>query len=117
MADFGYWGEAVGRGLGWPDQSFRSAYARNRRSATDSTIEDSAVADALFTSVPSSLKWSGTTARSAPAAHGERRERRCQLESLAQDRREVLDAKFAGWHRSFASAGSRSPSAEAATIA
>jgi hypothetical protein len=62
MADFGYWGEAVGRGLGWPEQSFRSAYARNRRAATDSAIEDSAVADALFKSVPPSLKWSGTTA-------------------------------------------------------
>ena len=31
MADFAYWGEAVGRALGWPEQSFRSAYARNRR--------------------------------------------------------------------------------------
>jgi hypothetical protein len=61
MADFGYWGEAVGRGLGWPEQSFRSAYARNRRVATDSSIDDSAVADALFRSVPSTLKWSGTT--------------------------------------------------------
>ena len=62
MADFSYWGEAVGRGLGWPEQSFRSAYARNRRAATDSTIDDSAIAEALFSSVPSSLKWSGTTA-------------------------------------------------------
>ncbi len=61
MADFGYWGEAVGRGLGWPEQSFRSAYSRNRRVATDSVLEDSAVADALFRSVPSSLKWSGAT--------------------------------------------------------
>jgi hypothetical protein len=61
MADFGYWGEAVGRGLGWPEHSFRSAYARNRRAATDSVIEDSAVADALFQSVPPTLKWSGAT--------------------------------------------------------
>ena len=59
MADFAYWGEAVGRALGWPEQSFRSAYARNRRIATDNSIDDSAVADALFGSVPSSLKWSG----------------------------------------------------------
>ncbi len=61
MADFAYWGEAVGRGLGWPEQSFRSAYARNRRAATDSSIDDSAVAEALFRLVPSSLKWSGST--------------------------------------------------------
>jgi hypothetical protein len=59
MADFSYWGEAVGRGLGWPEQSFRSAYARNRRVATDNAIDESAVAEALFRSVPSSLKWSG----------------------------------------------------------
>ena len=62
MADFSYWGEAVGRGLGWPEQSFRSAYARNRRVATDNTIEESAVAEALFRVVPPSLKWSGPTA-------------------------------------------------------
>ena len=74
MADFAYWGEAVGRGLGWPEHSFRSAYARNRRAATDSAIDDSAVADALFTSVPSSLKWSGAHHRAAPPAHGERRQ-------------------------------------------
>ena len=46
-------------GLGWPDQSFRSAYARNRRAATDNSVDDSAVAQVLFGSVPSSLKWSG----------------------------------------------------------
>ncbi len=62
MADFGYWGEAVGRGLGWPEHSFRSAYARNRRVATDNAIDDSAVAEALFRTVPPSLKWNGTTA-------------------------------------------------------
>jgi hypothetical protein len=62
MADFAYWGEAVGRGLGWPEFSFRSAYARNRRAATDRAVDDSAVAEALFKTVPSSLKWSGSTA-------------------------------------------------------
>ena len=61
MADFSYWGEAVGRGLGWPEQSFRSAYARNRRVATDNAIDESAVAEALFRAVPPSLKWSGPT--------------------------------------------------------
>jgi hypothetical protein len=62
MADFAYWGEAVGQALGWPEQSFRSAYARSRRSATDNSIDDSAVANVLFDSVPSSLKWSGAVA-------------------------------------------------------
>jgi hypothetical protein len=62
MADFAYWGEAVGKALGWPEQSFRSAYARSRRAATDNAIDDSAVADVLFDSVPSSLKWSGPIA-------------------------------------------------------
>jgi hypothetical protein len=62
MADFAYWGEAVGQALGWPEQSFRSAYARSRRAATDNSIDNSAVADVLFESVPSSLKWSGAVA-------------------------------------------------------
>jgi hypothetical protein len=62
MADFAYWGDAVGQSLGWPEQSFRSAYARSRRAATDNSIDDSAVVDVLFSSVPSSLKWSGTIA-------------------------------------------------------
>ena len=62
MADFAFWGEAVGQSLGWPEQSFRSAYARSRRAATDNSIDDSAVADVLFGSVPSSLKWSGAIA-------------------------------------------------------
>ena len=59
MADFAFWGEAVGKALGWPEQSFRSAYARSRRAATDNSIDDSAVADVLFAAVPPSLKWSG----------------------------------------------------------
>jgi hypothetical protein len=62
MADFAFWGESVGRALGWPEQSFRSAYARNRRAATDNSIDNSAVADVLFDSVPSNLKWSGALA-------------------------------------------------------
>ena len=62
MADFAYWGEAIGRGLGWPEQSFRSAYARNRRGATIDTLENSAVADALFESAPSRTRWIGTCA-------------------------------------------------------
>ena len=72
MADFSYWGEAVGRGLGWPEQSFRSAYARNRRVATDNAIDESA-ALMHFSGSFSSLKWSGLTvelhvsSRPAPA--------------------------------------------------
>jgi hypothetical protein len=62
MADFAFWGEAVGQSLGWPEQSFKSAYARSRRTATDSSIDDSAVVDVLFESVPPSLKWSGSLA-------------------------------------------------------
>ena len=85
MADFAYWGEAIGRGLGWPEQSFRSAYARSRRGATDSAIEDSAVADALFGSVPSTLKWSGSTAELHQKLTNERRQENRDLEPLAQD--------------------------------
>ena len=41
MADFARFGEAVGRGLGWPDGEFLGAYAENRREATMSAIEAS----------------------------------------------------------------------------
>ena len=90
MADFAYWGEAVGRGLGWPEHSFRSAYARNRRAATDSSIDDSAVAEALFRSVPSSLKWTGSTTELHRATHGERRQNHRPFEPMAQARLAIL---------------------------
>ena len=63
MADFALWGEAVGRGLGWPHEAFLSAYTRNRREATTEAIEDSPVAAVLLSTMPSVEKWSGTCAR------------------------------------------------------
>lgn len=48
MADFAQWGEAVARGLGWPNDAFLKSYAGNRAAATVSSIEDSAVADVLM---------------------------------------------------------------------
>jgi hypothetical protein len=47
MADFAQWGEAVGRGLGWPDNTFLKSYSRNRGAATIAAIEDSPLASAL----------------------------------------------------------------------
>ena len=43
-------GEAIGRGLGWPDQAFLAAYSENRRSAAVLAIEESPLAQALLES-------------------------------------------------------------------
>ena len=48
MADYACFGEAVGRGLGWPDGTFLSAYAGNRRNTASTLIEDSVLANALI---------------------------------------------------------------------
>jgi hypothetical protein len=48
MADFARFGEAVGRGLGWPEGEFLAAYAENRREATTSAIEASVLATTIL---------------------------------------------------------------------
>ena len=48
MADFARFGEAVGRGLGWPRETFLAAYLDNRQQATLSTLEDSILANTLL---------------------------------------------------------------------
>jgi hypothetical protein len=60
MADFGHWGEAVGRGLGWPEDEFVKSYLRNRGAATVATIEDSLVASLMLSRIGS---WEGTFAQ------------------------------------------------------
>jgi hypothetical protein len=55
MADFACFGEAVGRGLGWPEGSFVAAYRDNRQDATLTSLEDSVVAAALL----SNAAWGG----------------------------------------------------------
>jgi hypothetical protein len=51
MADFARFGEAVGRGLGWPQETFLAAYLENRKLATLSTLEDSILANVLLKQV------------------------------------------------------------------
>jgi hypothetical protein len=51
MADFARFGEAVGRGLGWPAETFLAAYLDNRQQATLSTLEDSILANVLLKQV------------------------------------------------------------------
>jgi hypothetical protein len=48
MADFARFGEAVGRGLGWPPGTFISAYNDNRRASSAAALEDSVVAATLL---------------------------------------------------------------------
>jgi hypothetical protein len=50
MADFARFGEAVGRGLGWPAETFLSAYSENRREATVTALEESVLARILLDS-------------------------------------------------------------------
>ena len=60
MADFATFGEAVGRGLGWPAESFLSAYNDNRQDATIATLEDSLVGTTLLRLFgPATKGWSG----------------------------------------------------------
>jgi hypothetical protein len=48
MADFARFGEAIGRGLGWPPEAFLSVYAENRQAASVLTLEDSPIAQQLL---------------------------------------------------------------------
>ena len=48
MADFARFGEAMGRGLGWPPETFLRAYRENRREATASTLENSVLGTMLL---------------------------------------------------------------------
>jgi hypothetical protein len=48
MADFAQFGEAVGRGLGWPAATFISAYNDNHRESATTALRDSVVAKAVF---------------------------------------------------------------------
>jgi hypothetical protein len=48
MADFARFGEAVSRGAGWPAGTFLSAYQENRKDATVSSLEASALGTLLL---------------------------------------------------------------------
>ena len=63
MADFARFGEAVGRGLGWPPETFLAAYRDNRQQATLATLEESILANILLKKVEMScglLEWTAT---------------------------------------------------------
>ena len=63
----------------------------------------------------SSLKWSGATCRVAPPTHGECRRRTSRPRAAGPSTSRDSRARFAAWLPSFASVGSRSLSAGAAT--
>jgi hypothetical protein len=48
MADFARFGEAIGRGLGWPAEAFLSIYTENRQAASVLALEDSPIAQQLL---------------------------------------------------------------------
>ena len=60
MADFAAFAEAVGRALGWKPGTVLSDYDANRREATATQIEESALATALLERSRYGMKWRGT---------------------------------------------------------
>ena len=62
MADFARFGEAVGRGLGWPAETFLGAYRDNRKDTTVSMLEDSPLAQELLKliEIEEVLNWTAT---------------------------------------------------------
>jgi len=48
MADFAFFGEAIGRALGWPAGAFISAYDNNRRGTSARALEESLLGTALI---------------------------------------------------------------------
>ena len=60
MADYAMWGEAVGRGLGWPAGTFLSAYGDNNRDATETALEGSLVGQAILEFAAAVRQWEGT---------------------------------------------------------
>src|SRR5262249_59853879 len=48
MADFARFGEAIGRSLQWPNESFLKAYSENRQAATLLALEESPIAQVLL---------------------------------------------------------------------
>ena len=52
-------GGRVGRGLGWPENTFLTTYRRNRHVATVGAIEESMVANLVFRKLRYSGRWAG----------------------------------------------------------
>ena len=48
MADFARWGEAVGRGLGWENETFLTAYDESRSGAIETSLESTPLGEMLF---------------------------------------------------------------------
>jgi hypothetical protein len=57
MADFALWGEAVGRGLGWEQGAFMSAYEESRLVATETSLESSPLGSMLLELASGVLNW------------------------------------------------------------
>jgi hypothetical protein len=62
MADYAKWGDAVGRGLGWTSDSFQATYNANRKEATLTLLEDSALGSILLQLAPQTTMWVGSSA-------------------------------------------------------
>ena len=108
MADFARFGEAVGRGLGWPAGAFLEAYRENRWEAQASTLENSVLGTLLLRKAAAygDLEYSDTPTRLLQTLNRGIDDRfirrRCQ-------RHRVRSAtSCGGWRRNFASTASTS---------
>ncbi len=63
MADYARWGVAVGSDVGSPSGTFLAEYNTNRKNATLTELEDSAIGAALLISLSQVRRWVGTPAK------------------------------------------------------
>lgn len=63
MADFTCWGEAVGRGLGWGEDTFLDDFEQNQNSASASALEACPVASAVRKLMDFQSAWAGPAAQ------------------------------------------------------
>lgn len=70
MADFALIGVAAERALGWPAESFLSAYDRNRSAANEVALESSPLVPPLQQLLANVPEWSGTAAELLEALQG-----------------------------------------------
>lgn len=97
MADFGQWGIAVERAMGWPAGTFADAYSDTRRDASDVALDGSAITLPLFEWLNGrrehnkSRRWEGTMSELL-------RELERELDSMPES--SYGKTKPAGWPRS-----------------
>ena len=109
MADFGQWGIAVERAMGWPAGTFLDAYTETRRDASDVALDGSSITLPLFEWLNRRLAESKNSKNSKRSKEGENRRWEGTMSELLRELEHELDSmpessygkvKPAGWPRS-----------------